>query len=47
MTMSTLEPDALHVVQETGDSVALALCNSVIYKQSADSSRGQHVSSLT
>ena len=46
MTMSALEPDILNVVQETSDSVAMTLYNSVIYKQRADSGRGRHVSSL-
>ena len=46
MTMSALEPDILNVVQETSDSVATTLYNSVIYKQRADSGRGRHVSSL-
>ena len=46
MTMSALEPDILNVVQETSDSVATTLYNSVIYKQRADRGRGRHVSSL-
>ena len=40
MTMSALEPDILNVVQETSDSVAMTLYNSVIYKQRADSGLG-------